>query len=316
MQGVKAESRQHHGPGCGEEQSQPHSPCHQTHLADARVGQHRFGLRLGQSQGHPAESRDKSGDQADQPPGGECPLPQREETQPGQQTRFDHGPRQHGAGRGGRGRVGQGQPEVQREATGLDAETNQDKAENQVTMGRNGNPRREFGQTHCAFGGDQHETGDQQHLSQYRHDQIDLAGLPGLRISLMNDQAVSGEGHEGEKQIEASHVPGHDQPQIAGHGQQKKEEEGLEARLIGQIAAGIQGRGPPNQRGKKQKDAARQVQAKGAAEKQPGVVPGLRRPQGQRDRRQGRPGGGRHRPGPPPATQAASRQQQGKSQDG
>ena len=86
----------------------------------------------------------------------------------------------------------------------------------------------------------------------------------------MDHQPIDGQSHEGKTEVEAHHVLGHDQAQIAGHRQQEEDTPASCVALAGRTAGRIQAGGQPQQAAEQQEHAAGRVQTEFGTEQQPG----------------------------------------------
>ena len=282
---------EHHGggqrrPQRGSGEPRPHQGGQHAELADAGVGEHRLGVALadahqggtdGTGQAHRQHGAAEPGDALH---GGG--LAQRQGRHPAHHPGLDHGPAEHGAGRRRRHRVGQGQPEVQARHAGLDPETEPQQHADPGALLQRGEPLAQLAQgQHSQVAGAPQQAAQDQPLAEHRHDQVGAPagqGIPGARV---DHQAVGGEGHHREAQVEAGDVLGHQQQQVAGESQRPEHGETGKPRgrravagggplaVPGQIAAGIPAGEQPQQRGERQQHPARLVQPPDPAQ-QPG----------------------------------------------
>jgi hypothetical protein len=269
----------------------------QAHLADAGIGQHGLWMALMQGQKGRPEGGDQTGHDHQRAPAGQAHQPDRQGMQPAEQPGLDHRAAQHGAGGHRCDRVRQRQPQVQQGQAGLDAEAEPEQCDQQVALVGRGDGGREVGKQRLYAGislnDGQEQPGQDQALAEYRHRQVDAPGAPGLRLVGVDHEAVGGEGHQREARVKADDVEGQDQHQVAGERQQPEKLEPGAARVVAQVAPGVEPSAPPQQGGEEQEDSGDLGQAEAGPEQDPVELQGGTgfRDQCQQQCRQRRPGG-------------------------
>ena len=170
------------------------------------------------------------------PTAGHRRLAQRQEANPAEQPRLEHRTAQHRAGRHGRGRMRQRQPEMEAQGARLDPKSHQQ----QQQCGLAEHASMQFRDLcRASADGEEHEAGEDQHFAEHRQGQVDSSGARGLGVTAMKHQSGRRQSHEREADVESGNVGGQDQAEVARHGQQEEEVEADRVRIFGKIGAGI-----------------------------------------------------------------------------